>query len=286
MYSNVFFTDATHRYFDDSDNSYQSVSAMIGGKHEPFDESMNIYCAIKELFPNKLTNAKKKYEWNDPKLVPYIMDELTVDEVNKVIKKSSEFTNQWDEMANFGTSIHDNFEQKDISRRYKISPFDGEKYKVIARPFKEGKYDNKLVLPFALDDHHCNIYIPESVVAYHPSKKAGQIDKLWLYWTGSRHIAIVGDYKTDNKISKYPMWKKEDGKGRKKPMMFYKPLDYFPDSKYWYYTLKMSCYAYMLEYLGIPVHSMYLWHFYDKDNMSQYNHIPITYYRNHIKNLF
>lgn len=295
----VFFTTDNHKYTDEFGNIIRSNSGFTSNFHEKFSPAMKTYKAIKSLHgvcdcpkvdyinrngktskrqehaygcSNLLAWAKKKFLWNDPKLIDWVKNKLTEEQNKELVNKAIEWGEKWDKERDYGTDFHEIKENKSLVQGYEYNPMDDNYYLVIDKP--DLGYDNYYILPYVIEHYKQNIYIPECVVFLDckcPQKDegiheddcgriAGQIDKLWLYWDGLEWWATIGDYKTDKKIEKTPFFMKKTFRGKLEPKTFYYPLTGMYDNTYNTYNLKMSLYAYMMESIGIKIKELFIIH--------------------------
>lgn len=252
----LIFTDETHSYLDDV-RRYTSVSAFTKPYFPYFDSYTNtMRRAFIEYDEDLYAEAKKHHKYYDPEIIDWMILSLgsNITDIESIESRAKEIGKEWSDSgvtaAIDGTAKHDLFEHVNEQKEFILNPITGTKHRVIKRKRKPGVYDNIYVLEDLLKRKE-SMYIAECIVCDPKTGRAGQIDKLWLYWTGSRYIAIIGDYKTDKKIDRLSFFM---------PRNMLAPFDFINASKLNYYTFKMSCYAIMTERLGIEVASMYIYH--------------------------
>lgn len=124
---------------------------------------------------------------------------------------------------------------------------------------------------------------PEMLVWNHHYKIAGRMDKLALrtkpYNCG--RIANIGDYKTNKKIRQYS-W--QDVRTKKYRMML-GPLSHLMDCEIVHYTLQLSLYQFMAEYLGLSAGTRTITHFpHEIEGLGTPDPIDyeLPYYRNEV----
>jgi hypothetical protein len=93
-------------------------------------------------------------------------------------------------------------------------------------------------------DHLPDGTYPELMVWRHDWGIAGRMDKPTIETIGSKRYLHIEDYKTNKKIG-YSGW--NDPEGERK---MFAPLRHLPDCEFTHYSLQLSIYQYMGEFLG------------------------------------
>lgn len=282
-YDRVYFQDTNHSYFD-KNGSYQSISHLMEKFIEKFDGEFSSMRSAFRRFDEKIyVKAKKilkkrgilKY-WEGQELLDVMTAMVSPDQLAKIKIDAVNFKDQWKEegevSSEYGTQTHFDYEAWTSAANTILDPIYKMNFKVIPRPFGK-KYDNKFILDQVIKRKE-NLYLPEALIINPQFRIAGQIDKLFLIWTGAGYIAIVGDYKTDKKIDTDAFFTYKTGYDRLKY-----PFNYFLDSRHNYYAVKMSFYIFMLERLGIKTVRQYLYHV-PKGGTPKFIHLNINL--NHI----
>lgn len=261
----VFFIDEGHQYLD-SIGSLESVSRFTEKFVPKFDTMLNSNrMCFKVAFPEMYEKAKAKYNWRNPKILKELKSMATKSENMFIEEASMNLRNIWAlkgyHKSNYGTDNHDNFEIFDSGQTHCINPLDGQSYEIVKRP-RGSFFDNMYIIEEAMKLRK-NIVILEAIVVDKKNRRAGQIDKLFLYWTGYNYVAYILDYKTDDKIEKVSFMS---------GLTFKEPFNYLQDTRYNYYVLKMNTYALYLSYLGVQTQKMYLYHV---PSDGKYKYIPV-----------
>lgn len=104
---------------------------------------------------------------------------------------------------------------------------------------------NRNLLPTIIDYTELpdGIY-PELLLWRHDWGIAGRADKPILETLGSDQYMHIDDYKTNKKIG-YSGWMDPEGERK-----MFAPIDHLPDCEFTHYSLQLSLYQYMGEYLG------------------------------------
>lgn len=297
----IYFKDSTHEYFSDLGvTKKQSVSGFADLYHDKFSPLMKTYKAIKSLHgsckcpwekktfidngvakerrvqnhkrncENLLYRAKRIYLWDDPKLIDWVKSKLTPNQLLELDAAAVQWGETWVKEAEYGTEVHLEEETASLGLEYKVNPKDGLKYLVIDKP-KYDFCDNYYILPMALAHFKQNIFIPECVVYIEEIDVPGQMDESWFYYTPQCWHATIGDFKTDKKLEMKPFFKAKVFKGKKFAKSFHYPITGLYDNKFFYYTVKMSLYAYALHMMGVKIDHLFLVHKPKKGDVVVYN---------------
>jgi len=254
----VYFFEKNHEYFNIYNEQYLSVSGLLKKYIEDFDsEFSSQISAFREYDETLYTKSKEKYKWYDKEILNYLISLVDEETYIEIQKKALLLRDDWEcyseERSEYGTGIHSEKENIDISNGFKINPIDGLKYKVVGRKIGY-KYDNAYILKDVLKMKE-NICLLEGLLVDHESKTCGQEDVIFLKYMGNGvFVAYNLDYKTDKEI-KMKSFFVEKGNRKLKGI-----LNPFQDCSFYIYSLKQSVYALMLEKEGVKVLGNYLMH--------------------------
>lgn len=254
----VIFVEKNHRYFLNKKNSQlplQSVSSFYAEYKNEFNTdfwaSYKTYEKI--LPPGIFKDLKKIYGYDSPELLT--VAKMYITDVNYFETVKENFKQSWQEKnkksTDKGTSFHNLQETNSYITGAGINQYNLKCYPILTTK----------ILPYANYTLTDNLYdlpegfYPELLIFNEECLIAGQADKVFITeFEGEKYIDI-GDFKTNEKISKKSF---RDSKGHKymKP-----PLEDIMDSNYWHYVIQLSTYAFMLEKFGFKVRSLYLQHY-------------------------
>ena len=249
----VYFTEEGHKYVNDQDIDYLSVSGLWKPYSKLFDaETVALKIAMKE-FDQPLYNKVKKYVgYDSPQFIEkfYEMSRLPQETVESRAKTELD---KWTAKAQVGTDFHKKMEDIDYEKGYSINPFTGKKSTLIH--WHKGGHDN-MSYPGDLKDIPDG-YISEHLVKTDKFKVAGQLDKNYIETVGGVRYIDIDDYKTDKEVSLKPDFYNPKRGGFEK--MFY-PVDHLYNTNYWRYVLKISTYAKFLQDEGFVVRNLGITH--------------------------
>lgn len=270
----ILFKEEGHQYVDVNGNPLESVSSFVARFKEKFADWMPTYKAIKESYGFILDECKVHMQWDDPNMIEFCKSFMTEEELLDVEFEADCWKNQWVREAQYGTDLHLEKEMDTLSSTHQNHYLTGAPHLVIKKPEISG-FQNYSIIRDVLKNYRQDIVIPEALLHFDKcncakrgcadedhdefcERKAGQVDRLWLHWTGSKWIADIEDYKTDKKLDQDIFFTGE--KGKKRPKMFYGPANHYPDHKRSYYTLKMNTYSLMLSEMGVTTDNLFLVH--------------------------
>lgn len=269
----VYFLEEKHEYFNMYGDKYISVSGLMHDYINDFNKVLRSEIRAFRDYDEKLyVEAKKKYNWADPKILEEIKSFVTNDIYEDIKKDAAVLREKWENKgvtsSEYGTLKHSENEINDELNGYKINPIDGLKYKVIPRQ-SAINYDNSFYLDKVLSMKE-NICLLEGLLVDHSCMLAGQEDVIFMkYLGGSKFGAYNLDYKSDEEISYKPFF--NNGHQTMKNIM-----NPFFDCSYYHYAMKQSIYGIMLENYGVKVFGNYLKHI-PKDGPEKYIQTP--YYK-------
>lgn len=268
----ILFNEAEHKYYDNSDIKYTSVTTLIGMYTNTFDtELMAMFTALKEHgFKVKLEKEKRSI-WCHNKL--YKLEELLKDNIQK--HWYNEVRARWEgitaEACQRGNRVHNELEDNinlskgDISGNTNllISPIKGKKTISTIHDLNNTDLEDKYPLVYnrfkGFIDRGFSIFA-EKKVHLPEFGIAGMIDVPIMY---GKYFAI-DDWKTNkaelHDTAGYYKKTKIDGRWIKTEEWvqtgerFLYPLDMLEASKLNVYALQLSTYSYILEQWGyIPM---------------------------------
>jgi len=223
----IIYKDDDHTYRNEYDELYTSVTTLI----KQYTPKINWYEKA-EAYVKKRTNAEiikdlaDKWSLTEKEIIAKFGTEYTADHIMYVWKEAGL------RAVTGGSNWHD---WKEIQ--------DSRQANTILIPMYDG------VKKFNAEDIKPNTIYLEAILRHHPSKTAGQADKIIIKETSS----IVRDYKSVNKelipeVKAYYNRKLR----RNVAATFNRPIKHVKHSSYWEYAIQLSLYGYMLELLGYP----------------------------------
>jgi hypothetical protein len=234
---NICFNDASHVYFDETDNSkkYVSVTTLIHSFTNEFDkEFWSSYKALEKLLPKETWNIEKKSLLDTKKFNNQILTEYNISDT-EFNKEKQGILDEWDaknrESCERGTKIH-----ADIENSFYKNPNAGQLKKFgIGGTFECKKDYYDLNLEYGVYPEYL-IYrdSPDGILHL-----AGQID---LIIKSGNEIYLI-DHKTNGKIEQKSFF---NNKTKTSTKMKY-PLNNLDDVNYNHYQLQLSTYAWMLQ---------------------------------------
>ena len=256
---NIYFLKENHKYIDDKNNIYTSVSHLWKPYFGKFDDiNIAIKLAYRDLDPTSYKLISSDLNINDKEIVKKLKKISKISQT-RINKKTKEYLQKWENKRNLGTAFHKKQELFDINNDYDINPFTKKKQKLINWEIKEG-YDNQS-FPGNLYQDIPDGYIPEHLIKIDEYKIAGQMDKNFIETINGKRYIDIDDWKTDAEIKIKPGFN-----FRQKYMNF--PINHIYDTNYWRYTLKISTYAYILEQEGFTVRNLAFTHVIIDENLN------------------
>ena len=234
-----FFNDETHAYYDKNTfERYTSVTTMIHEYAQPFDEifwsnykALEALLEVDEFAKIKgalLTKKKITTEW--------IIDNVDID-LDVLEQKAIEIRNGYEKARNesceIGSTIH---------LRKEMSFYDRKEFNFSKYGFDEVCGEFACQKNYYKLDLDRGVY-PEFMISCDIDglKISGQVDLLVI---NSDEVYII-DWKTNKEIKKTSYY----DKFKKKHQMMKFPLSNLMDTNFWHYTMQLSTYMYMLQYL-------------------------------------
>lgn len=252
--SKVIFEPKGHKYYNERNDQYTSVTTLIGKYKNPFDEEYwATYKSIKIVLGNRnMFDIFKKEAGGWENVVAYwSANPILLDEV---LDKILEFKKKWEQerkaACDRGTREH--LKREEMMKSCKLIRGTSKHTRNIYLPVSSNSimsYSNE------------NAAYAEALVWNHQYQIAGQVDRV-----EQEGIELdIKDYKTNKKITKEPFM------GR---TMFH-PLRDVPDANYYHYQLQMSLYGWILEQVGYKVRSLELIHVTETGDVSyQVRYMP------------
>lgn len=235
---NVCFNDASHTYWDESDNTkkYVSVTTLIEKYAQPFDNDFwSNYKALERLIPKEDWKTVSKHLRETKKVHDLELLEsynITLDMLNK---EQQDILDEWRkkniESCERGTKIHSELENGfyNSGKNVELKKFG------IGGKFECRKDYTELDLPYGVyPEYLISRTSPDGIL-----NLAGQIDCLVK---NGNEITII-DHKTNAEIRTKSFF---DSVKKSSTKMKY-PLNKLDDCNFYHYTLQLSTYAWMLQ---------------------------------------
>ena len=295
----LYFNEKLHKYTNQENKPYTSVTQVIGRYEEEFDkEYWSIAKAVEEIFLNDLPIEK----WNSLKqihgghkglinfLAPNIKDEVLVRVKTRILE---EWRIKNKEACDKGNIEHNFLEDTvNISKGIKVNTSNVKKLFTIANLLEDDNYKELdiTVLEERLTGKHDKIlralkrlisqgYRLYAEIAVYNEKLmvAGLVDLL-AYNPITKDFKII-DWKTNEKDIRFTSgyYRKENGIVtdewvQSKDYLKY-PLSNIHICKGMIYTLQLSQYAYLIEKFGLTCTGLYLFHIRDTVEIFTINYL-------------
>ena len=262
---NIAFVEETHKYFDvtNPDAVFTSVTTLIHNYTQPFDkEFWSAYKSLEKLLSKEAWAIEKK-SLLDTKKFDKVLLELHNISKNDFNREQQAILDAWDEenrkSCERGTKIHADLENSFYKKKKDI---DISKFEIGGKFVCE---KNRTSLD--LENGIYPEYLISRISEDGKLRIAGQIDLL----VKKGNKIVIGDWKTNKKIETKSFFNSKTKSSVK--MKF--PLNNLDDVNYWYYTLQLSTYAWMIQKLNpeFEIEDLVLVHFDHSDNMTVY-HLP------------
>lgn len=246
---NIFFNSEDHTYRNAEGEMYESISRVFKPYAEQFNKEFNSSrSAIKELHFDDYKAVSRKYGFDHPKLIEYLMPFVT--DMDKFKKVKQEFLDKWEkkgkERRDIGSFVHDKEEHREISEGFGYNPFRDKYFKTFTQRDDVKGYDNKSAF---IDNPYKDLedgYYPEFLLSSDKHKIAGQEDRFFIESIGPYRFIDIDDLKTDEVIYKTPSFF-HPTKGYK---TLRDPIGHLLDTNLNAYSIKNSFYAYMAKMWG------------------------------------
>lgn len=251
------FNEALHRYTDEDNLVYTSVTTVIGKYHEQFNEEE---WALKKSLDTSIYNpyrgmsvAEIKKQWKDKR-------DFACDRGNVTHKVLEDSINE----ANGKASFEFDKDKARIGNGTGLVKFTTTNLEVLANTPLAKKYPS-IYLRLADFIKRGWILFAEKRIYWHPYLIAGTIDCLLV----KQECFIIVDWKTNNKKLEFRSgyYKKVNGivtsQWVDKLEWFYPPLQKIPFCKGNIYTLQLSLYAHLMELWGYKCLGLILYHILD-----------------------
>ena len=270
-----FFNDETHAYYDKNTlERYTSVTTMIHEYTQPFDEIFwSNYKALEALLTEDVFASIKGELLNKKKInTDWLLNNIDID-LDALEQKAEEIRKGYEKARNESCEIGSAIHLKKEMSFYGNKEFNFSKYGFdeVCGEFACQKNYYKL-------DLDRGVY-PEFMISCDIDglKISGQVDLLII--NGDEVIII--DWKTNREIKKTSYY----DKFKKKHQTMKFPLSNLMDTNFWHYTMQLSTYMYMLQYLkpNLKCKGLMLIHI-DKETGEETKY-PVEYLKNDVERM-
>lgn len=252
----ITFNDSLHKYTNDNNEIYTSVSNLVQQYSKPFNKDYwSKYKAYETILgPSTIKDSRRDLgvPIEDSSLFNYLEMFVSADDLQKEIDIILDKWNKTNKEAiDKGNAYHSYRENLAKEQGYSVNPFTNQKFKTIESvaielingvEFRKPTYNNLQDLE---DGFH-----PELILWNDAAKIAGQSDMVYIETIDDKRVAYINDYKTNKKIDTYNPFKHK----------MLAPLNHLDECNFNHYRLQLSTYAWMLEEAGFKIQGLQISH--------------------------